>query len=225
MKISIVTECNNNTGFGHLARCISLFQAFEEQESSPEFIVNGDSRIENLLEGKRYQVFDWLEEKKRLFKLLGKSEVVIVDSYLADRDFFQHISESIRTPVYLDDNKRLDYPRGIVLNGGILAEGLGYPDRKDMTYLCGTQYIALRKPFWEISAKEIKKDAESVMITFGSGDTRGLTPKILRLLNDNYPGLRKNVIVGRTFRDIAQIEKIAGSNAALFYRRICKSIF
>ena len=59
--------------------------------------------------------------------------------------------------VYIDDNKRLDYPKGIVVNGSIYAEELNYPHKNGPTYLLGIKYAPLRKEFWEVPEKKIKK--------------------------------------------------------------------
>jgi len=42
MKVFIITEGGKNIGFGHITRCLSLYQAFEEKEIIPEFILNSD---------------------------------------------------------------------------------------------------------------------------------------------------------------------------------------
>jgi len=33
MKVFIITEGSKNTGFGHITRCLSLYQAFEEKDN------------------------------------------------------------------------------------------------------------------------------------------------------------------------------------------------
>jgi len=40
MKVFIITEGSKNIGFGHITRCISLYQVFEERGILPEFIIN-----------------------------------------------------------------------------------------------------------------------------------------------------------------------------------------
>ena len=51
MKVSFLTEGGREIGFGHLTRCLSISQAFEEQGITPEFIiVDGDDSILDLLE-------------------------------------------------------------------------------------------------------------------------------------------------------------------------------
>ncbi len=215
MKVFIITEGSKNTGFGHITRCLSLYQAFEERGILPEFIINGDNNIEYLLKDVNYQIFNWLDEKSKLFEKVRDADIAIIDSYLADIAIYNTLSELIKLSVYIDDNKRLDYPKGIVVNGSIYAEELNYPYRNGVTYLFGTKYTPLRKEFWEVPKKEIKNKIESIMITFGGDDVKNMTPKILAFLNDKYPNLIKNVIIGRAFQNIDDIKKCTDKNTNL----------
>jgi len=217
MKVFIITEGSKNTGFGHVTRCLSLYQAFKERGILPEFIINGDNNIEYLLKDVNYQIFNWLDEKSKLFKKVKDADIAIIDSYLADISVYNTLSELVKLSVYIDDNKRLNYPKGIVVNGSIYAEELNYPHTTGVTYLLGTKYTPLRKEFWEVPKKEIKDKIESIMITFGGDDAKNMTPKILTFLNDNYPNLIKNVIIGRAFQNINDIRKCADRNTNLIY--------
>ena len=66
-RICIITEGVENIGFGHITRCTSLYQAFEEKGIIPEFIVNGDDSILDLLSDKKYRIFNWIEKQENLF--------------------------------------------------------------------------------------------------------------------------------------------------------------
>ncbi|MBA7574080.1 hypothetical protein ES708_15882 [subsurface metagenome] len=127
------------------------------------------------------------------------------------------MSDLVKLSVYVDDNKRLDYPKGIVVNGSIYAEELDYPRKNGVIYLLGTKYTSLRKEFWEVPKKEIKDRIESIMVTFGGDDAKNMTPKILAFLNGKYPNLIKNVIIGRAFQNIDEIKKCTDKNTNLIY--------
>lgn len=217
MKVLIFTEGGKNIGFGHITRCTALYQAFEEKGILPEFIVNGDESVFGLLFGMKYEIFDWINEKERLFELIQNADIAIIDSYLADIDIYKTISEYVKIPVYLDDSKRLDYPKGIVVNGAIYAEELNYPAKKGVTYLLGLKYVPLRKEFWNVPEKEIKENIESMMITFGGDDMCNMTPKVLRLLQNNFPDLIKNVVIGKGFKNIYEIEELKDNRTNLIY--------
>ena len=124
MKVFIITEGGKNIGFGHITRCLSLYQAFKEREIRPKFIIKEDNNIKCLLNGANYQLLNWIEKPDKAFKLLKNADIAIIDSYLADISFYNTLSDLVKIPVYIDDNKRLGYPNGIVVNGNIHAEKL-----------------------------------------------------------------------------------------------------
>jgi len=217
MKVFIITEGSKNTGFGHITRCLSLYQAFEERGILPEFIINGDNNIEYLLQDVNYQIFNWLDEKSKLFERVKDADIAIIDSYLADISVYNTLSNLVKSPLYIDDNKRLDYPKGIVLNGSIHAKKLNYPKKEGISYLLGTKYTPLRKEFWEVPEKKIKENIESIMVTFGGDDAKNMTPKIMNLLNKEYSVLKKNIIIGKAFNNIEEIKKNIDKNTNLIY--------
>ncbi len=216
-KVFIITEGGKDIGFGHMSRCISLSQAFEEKGFMSEFVVNGDDSVKDLLKGRKYKIFDWLKEKEWILHFIKGRSMVVVDSYLADFNFYKRISELVDIPVYIDDNMRLNYPRGIVFNGLICAEEIDYPIKKGLTYLLGVRYAPLRKEFWKVPDKNIKKNIETILVMFGGDDIRNMMPKILRFLRGHYPHLKKNVAIGRSFNNIDLIKSEADSNTNLIY--------
>jgi UDP-2,4-diacetamido-2,4,6-trideoxy-beta-L-altropyranose hydrolase len=205
-KVFIITEGSRDTGFGHITRCTSLYQAFEEKGVLPIFLINGDETVKDLLNNRNHDIFNWLTDEKRLLTFTEHADVVIIDSYLADYELYEKISGLVKGSVYIDDNKRIDYPRGVVVNGTVYAEELNYPKKIGVDYLLGSQYIPIRKEFWDVPDKRIREHIETIMITFGGDDMRNLTPKVLRIINDNFPSINKKVVIGRGFKNALQIE-------------------
>jgi len=168
VKVFVLTEGGDKKGFGHITRCISFCHAFRERKIAPTLIVNGNNKIKRLLERNNFYLFNWLNEKEKLFKLIKGADSVIVDSYLAGPEFYRRISESVKLPVYLDDYKRIGYPSGVVVNGSIYAKALRYPKNKKVIYLLGSKNIPLRKEFWQVAEKKISRKVKNVLITFGA---------------------------------------------------------
>ncbi|MBF0558384.1 MAG: UDP-2,4-diacetamido-2,4,6-trideoxy-beta-L-altropyranose hydrolase [Nitrospirae bacterium] len=216
-RVIILTEGGNNIGFGHITRCDSLYQAFLEEGLSADVIVNGDTAVEDFLSDKRFRLFDWLKEDEALDRTLEDADIVIIDSYMATYGIYERLSMLVKVPVYMDDYKRLDYPKGIVLNGGINAEELNYPERTDITYLLGSRYIPLRKAFWDFSEKVINENIDSLMITFGGDDDRNITPRVLSAIVERYPGVLKAVAIGKGFNNVQEIEKSADNKTNIIY--------
>lgn len=217
MKIVILTEGSKEKGFGHVARCSSIYQAFSEFNYPVELIINGDSSIGSILQNIKYTLFNWLNNKEELFNKLDSSDIVIVDSYFTDTNFYEEISEKINLLISLDDNNRLDYAKGFVINGTILAESLNYPNYDNIDYLLGSKYIPLRKEFWQSNIVEVKNNIKRILITTGGNDLRNLTPKILKKLNEEFPYIKKKVIIADNFNNISEIEDIANDNVELIF--------
>ena len=215
-KTLIITEGGKDIGLGHVTRCLSLSQAFEEAHISPAFIINGDRSASNILFGRAAERFNWLDDKKRLFDALKGADIAIIDSYLAGLNVYKEIAGRVKLPVYIDDNARLDYPKGVVVNSAINAASL-YGDRIKDEYLLGSEYITLRKEFWDVPGKRINETLKSVLITFGGDDSRNMTPKVLKALTENERGLTKKVILGNGFRNTAEIKRMADEKTEFIY--------
>ncbi len=217
MKICIITEASISKGFGHLTRMMAIYQVFELHGIVPVLIVNGDTSINPLLKNCQAHVFDWIEQPEYLTEIIQGSDIVVIDSYLAGLDLYRAIRQHTKIAVYYDDNNRLAYPPGIVINGNIHAKHLKYPSIEGVEYLLGVEYLPMRKEFWDLPARIIHKELTSIMLTFGGDDFRNLTPVVLSIIKKKFPTLQKNVIIGGGYKNIDQIKKTADQNTNLIY--------
>ncbi|MFZ4454895.1 MAG: GNAT family N-acetyltransferase [Bacteroidales bacterium] len=195
-RVFIITEATEATGWGHIGRCTAIYEAFREKGMTPVFIVNGGEIAAQLLEGKPFELFDWTLDTERLLKLIDNSDIAVVDSYIAKFEHYDLISRKVKSPVYIDDNVRLTYPKGTVVNGTIFAEDLPYSFSSDVKFRLGSPYILLRKDFWTITPKVILPEIQDVLVTFGGSDIRNLTPTVLRVLCDTFPKWTKHIVIG-----------------------------
>jgi spore coat polysaccharide biosynthesis predicted glycosyltransferase SpsG len=68
-----------------------------------------------------------------------------------------------------------------------------------------------------VNEKEVKRELESVMVTFGGDDSKNITPGVLSFLAGDYPRLRKNVVIGSAFKNIREVEAVADANTRLIH--------
>lgn len=216
MKVSIITEGFENTGHGHITRCLSIYEAFTEHNIFPTIYVNGDKHAQSLLLNCRYEIIDWLTHPARLVAEVNNSDLIIIDSYLAGKEYYGNLNKLGVHSLFIDDNLRIDYPEGTILNGTINAESFPYK-KNGNEFLLGAKYIPIRKEFWNVPVRKIKKEIESILITFGGQDIRNLTPGILKDLFDNYPAVKKNVVIGSGFKNIEKIEKLGNDSVEFHY--------
>ena len=217
MRVVIFTEAGRDIGFGHLIRCMSLAQAFEEKGIETEFVVSGDETVTDLLSSRKHIILNWHNEKDRLFDKISGADITVVDSYIANKSSYKDIADMANLAVYMDDNKRIDYPAGVVVNGSMLTGEINYPVKENIEYLTGTEYIPLRKEFWEIAEKDIRNEMEHVLITFGGSDPFNITPGILELMVSEYPGIYKTVVIGQGFMNKSEIEDIKDEKTRLIF--------
>lgn len=213
MNIYIFTEGGKDYGLGHVARCSSIYQAFIKKGFIPRFLINGDDTVDSILKNVDFEIFNWLND----FSFLKSLDIVIIDSYCADFKIYEQISNKVSLAVYIDDNNRLKYPKGIVINGLINASDLNYPENDDVCYLLGSKFTPLRQDFWNVSNFKINENINSILITMGGNDLRNLTPKILELLNKNFPEINKKVIISNSFNNVSEIESLKNDNVDLIY--------
>lgn len=222
LKVFIITEGSSQVGFGHITRMLSIYQAFEEKKVSPKFIVNGDESIIDIIKGTKWVIYNWIDESDRLLREIANSDLVIVDSYLAPLEIYLEITKTVNKTFYYDDFNRLNYPSGIVINGNIHSVDLDYPKSGKLEYLLGTKYLPLRRDFWDIPEKSIKRGVETIMVTFGGDDFRNMTPDVMEFLTNNYPKWHKKVIVGRGFKNLKDIEKKIDKKTDLIFNADAK---
>ena len=195
MKISILTEGGRNIGFGHVTRCISIWQGFEEAGIEAKLVVNGDNRALELLKDKNCEVFDWLRDLQRLFDILKNTDIVFIDSYLAPYELYEQVSKLTKTSVYLDDTQRMEYPPGVILNGGVKAEEIYQPRKKGTDYLLSSRFTPLRKAFWQVEPKIIKEQISDVLITFGGGGQSAFLESLIDCLAKRFAGFTYHIVL------------------------------
>lgn len=213
MNIAILTEGGKDKGFGHVARCSSIYQAFEYYSHSVRFIINGDDSIKSILNNIDYELYNWIDD----LSIIDDFDIVIIDSYLADFSIYNEISTKGKLLVSIDDNNRFRYPSGIIVNGTLDVTNMNYPIRDDILYLTGNNFVPLRKDFWEISNLAINDDIVTVLITMGGNDLRNLTPKLLNLLNNSFPNLNKKIIISDSFDNVDEIKKFKNDSVEFIY--------
>lgn len=64
MKVKFFTEGGRNIGIGHITRCLSLCQAFEEFNINCQFVIKGNEELKDILVGREINFFDWIKDLK-----------------------------------------------------------------------------------------------------------------------------------------------------------------
>lgn len=208
MKVAIITEGYQGTGYGHLTRCLSIYQAFEEKSITPLYIANCDEDGKKFIPNVNLLQMNWIVKSEKLISTMAGFDIAVIDSYLAPKEFYERIYKTVKKAVYIDDYVRLDYPPGIIVNGTIGAENLPYKKDDEHEYLLGIDYMPLRKEFWDVDVPKRNGKIRNILITFGAQDFKNVTPKVLAFLLEKLPKYNYYVVGGKLSDDEIKKENI-----------------
>ena len=223
-RVVIFTEAGQNIGFGHLTRCLALYDEIDKRGIEVILVVFG-KEIEKLLSKSKNRIVDW-KDLEFLRNFLNQTDYVIIDSYLATMEVYDFCSKNTAKCLYIDDINRINYPKGIILNPS-LSGNVKYNTENKI--LQGKDYIILRKEFTGEKIPHFEKEID-VLITLGGTDIRNLVPKLLDILKSINAKLKIAVVMGKISEDIKKLEtdyiKIFSNIEALEMRNfILKSKF
>lgn len=194
MKVVFITELLKESGMGHYTRCHSIADAFWERNVQPEFILASDvdkyERNENYI----YNEIDWIGSPDSIKLFLNSSILFFFDSYHLNDNHFSIIYKEIDNPVFLDDENKTDYLKGVVINGNIIADTLNYATKEDVSYLLGQKFQSLRKEFWENGKRNTKEKIENILISLGGTDNAIFVSELLKKISKNFPEIKSHVI-------------------------------
>jgi len=208
LKVAIITEGFLGTGYGHLTRCLSIYQAFEEKGINPIYIANCDDNGKKFLPNVKLLQIDWINEIDKVILTISNFDLIVIDSYLAPIEIYLKIYEVSKKVIYIDDFLRLSYPPGIIVNGTINSENLQYKRDKNHTYLLGINFMPIRKVFWDIQIPNRNHDIKNVLLTFGAQDPRRLTAKILDFLLSKFPDYNYSVVAGEISENVLNLSNV-----------------
>lgn len=215
LKISIFTEVGKDIGFGHLMRCLAIYDVFAQYGYLPKLAINSSINIDAYIEDRNYILVNWLTDNENTIKLLKDVDIVFIDSYLADEDKYKEITSLVKLTIFIDDNYRINYPNGVILNSLINADLIYTKDYSRYTYLLGTEFQTLRRDFWNLPYKPIKKEIDTILITLGGNDLRNLSETLLKAVNIKFKNLRKIFILGSNY-DINKLNYLIDANTKLY---------
>ncbi|KKK38903.1 hypothetical protein WQ57_06015 [Mesobacillus campisalis] len=214
MRVLIFTEGGSQIGLGHISRCSSLYDELENRGIEVEFIINSDIEQFEIIKDKQYKVVNWLT-KNFLTNYINRDDYCIVDSYLAGEELYKIISDQAKKVLFIDDNARINFPEGIVVNPCLSTEAVRYPKNDTNCYLIGPKYIILRSPFVQVKREHINSQIKEVLITLGGSDIYNLTPSILTQLSSK-PDITFNVVIGNAFENIKEIKSFGSKNVNFY---------
>ena len=182
--IVILTEAGGSVGYGHLMRCLAI-----ANHANSEIYVHSDGEYpkNNLI-----KPCQWRTELNRLTDMIPDSSSILVDSYLAQNDLYEILSEKYKFVSVLDDYNRIEYPVSLIINPGV--KQLNY-NNQTAKVVGGNEYIILRDEIIQHKRKSNYDEYENLLITFGGSNAISTYENLMPLLS-GLSKMRINIITG-----------------------------
>lgn len=204
----IFTEGGKRTGFGHITRCVSLYDEVKRRGIEVELIIHSYDELKELVGSRRYTLMNWYTIDC-LAQVIHSNAYCIVDSYIASEKLYQVINERSKAALFLDDTNRIHYPKGIVVHPSLLASDA--PSNS----LAGPEYIILRDTFREASPVLLQPKVSNVLITLGGTLQPSLLQNMIQVICSKFQEITFHILIGNMAEPLLKEELHLPSNIVL----------
>lgn len=217
MHVLILTEGSLSWGLGHLYRCLGFAKHFADKGFTVKWLVNGDGMAADFLAKQaidQAMLLDW-SAPGSLSGHLDGCLCAIVDSYHAPQECYEIIAAAVPHRIWVDDEARIRYPPGTVVNPNpLVARRLEGSRDEGAEILSGFEYQLLREEFSRPSQRMYEEDVRRVLVMMGGTDLRRLTPRVVETVRATLPDAMLDVIVPSD-RDRAEWAHLASDQCVL----------
>ena len=212
-KIVIRVDAEPLIGTGHIYRQLNVASRIVDHEVV--FLMDENKELGiNIVKSFNFPVITFNED---CFEKLNelKPDIVINDILDTDREYMNKLKDNGIFTVNFEDMGEGAKIANIVFNAL-------YEYKLPLKNIYGGyKYYILRDEFKDFKNKEIKKDVSKVLITFGGTDPNNFTEKIADILNEYYPNIKVDIILGLGYKDKDRIkEKYFGKENISIYESV-----
>ena len=204
-RVVIRTLGSQQTGLGHLRRCLALARALQHPSGFVDFWVE-DIEAVSMVQNTGFAAC--LVDQETLPEP-GVADMLVVDGYHYDEQFINKARDRVPLVLAIEDLPDRFLPAHIILNSGTQAKQPTQSYPSDTQFLLGADYALLDSAFSESPSREYPTEVHRVLITVGGSDPRNLTPRLMQWVRRSYPKVSQDVVVGPFFSNQTKIEEVA----------------
>lgn len=223
MNLLLRTDASVQIGTGHVMRCLTLAQAWQQIGGCAVAVMSlSIHQLEQRLvqEGVTIQsitaVPGSLEDAEATIAIARQvsAQWIVLDGYHFDAAYQQRIKAAGLRLLLLDDySQAAHYYADLILNQNVSAQEDWYQHREPYTQLLlGTCYVLLRQEFlayqqWSRSHPDV---AQKILVTLGGSDPDNATLKVIQALQQlEQSDLEVRVVIGGANPHIVSLQTIA----------------
>ena len=206
--LAIRADGNAEIGYGHLVRTNVLAVEFLKREHDVTYLTRTPTTVSSVCEASVEIVDVRQNEIAEILSWLSENDVdvLLTDSYRADTEYQQTVSDSAPILATITDDTRFELCCDLNINGNVHAPDIDYDwtDTKP-EMLVGTEYLLLRDAFRKLVKRNPpwRDEPARALVTFGGSDMNNSTPSVVRSFDGS--DIEVDVIIGPGFTNEAEI--------------------
>ncbi|OWU91763.1 UDP-2,4-diacetamido-2,4,6-trideoxy-beta-L-altropyranose hydrolase [Flavobacterium sp. WLB] len=212
MKRRVVFRSDGNSiiGYGHFTRTLGLAALIKEEFNciyATKIPTDYQRKEINKICSQLIELSDNDNQYDEFLSYLDKDDIVVLDNYFFDSEYQQEIRNIGCKLIYIDDHNDKNYVCDALINN---IPGFEYNSFKKEGYTklyLGTDYALLRKEFFNPKYRSIKKQTNTVFMSFGGADSYNISEKIMFFLNDIGSFSEINLLIGDAYNFFPSLEK------------------
>lgn len=200
MRAAIFTEGSSQRGLGHIHRCLGLAQELLARGFQVEWFVLADAFAQEAMRANGIEANRLPRWSPSCVAGAGEGfDLVVLDSYLAPLSCYRKAAHAAPRRLWIDDEARLDYPPGHVLNPNpSVFQKRPRTGAHDRHLLSGYTFQLLRSEFRKSFRRSIPDRPRRILVTMGGSDLREMTPAAVAAAGDAFPEAGIDAVVPRS---------------------------
>lgn len=226
MKLALFrVDASHHLGLGHVMRCLAFARGLEKTGVKSVFAMKDyEPGLTNLVQRFGYKVFtlpqaaDFVEDARLTSNFISHHQAGLIITDLTHNDNksqqegYAHYLQLLKAPsafLVIIDPIRTDLPADILVMPYYGANNTGYKSNYQTRLLLGPTYFIFREEFIEAAkvTREIKQDAQNLLVTMGGSDPLQITQKVSRAITGlvtRSPNLQ--IVIGPSFTGLVKPE-------------------
>jgi UDP-2,4-diacetamido-2,4,6-trideoxy-beta-L-altropyranose hydrolase len=204
MKKRVVFRADGNAeiGYGHFIRTLGIaslinndFECVFATQEPTEYQISEINKVcGHLICLKKTDHLDVF-----LNHLRG-DDIVVIDSYTFDFTFQLLIKDRGCKVIYIDDHNDKHYVCDALINNIPGFSKDSFDMQKYTKAYLGLDYALLRKEFFNPVLRKIRKNKNTVFLSFGGSDPLNISEKTIKFINLIFPLLKINLLIGDAYK-------------------------
>lgn len=204
----ILTMAGGSYGYGHLGRCLPIFNAAQGHFEHVEMVVDNGGSSPVVADIDLTEVA-WMSDLNSL-DITG-DDIVIIDVLDIEVTSLETIQSRCKKLYIVDDVNKEKYQSYNRIDWSIKSHLLS----EQRLTLSSPRYVPLKQAFQSPPSKTISEKISKLLITMGGSDIRNLSPVLISFLRANYPEYQLIVFVGPGFQNQQEIEFVSDNQVTL----------